>query len=247
MRATPPVARMSDGTRSSAITATAPASSAMRACSGVTTSMMTPPLSIWARPFLVAQVEVSVMVVGLSERTREWSAGQACRGVVARSNRFGPTSRARLSHGARELRRRGGSEPARRPRSRCREGAQRRPHLADQRPDHPGHQRRRAARGRRREAAERLDEAQHVLVREARRGGGSGAGSCRRGPRPGGGPPARARWARRRLDQSHGAVEQPDEDQERGQPVAQADELRLAGVLGEGGWSCRPASARARR
>jgi hypothetical protein len=31
--------------------------------------MMTPPLSIWARPFLVAQVEVSVMVVGLSGRT----------------------------------------------------------------------------------------------------------------------------------------------------------------------------------
>ena len=63
MRATPPAARMSDGTRSSAITATAPASSAISACSGVTTSMMTPPLSIWARPFLVAQVEVSVMVV----------------------------------------------------------------------------------------------------------------------------------------------------------------------------------------
>jgi hypothetical protein len=63
MRATPPEARMSDGTRSSAITATAPASSAMTACPGVTTSMMTPPLSIWARPFLVAQVEVSVMVI----------------------------------------------------------------------------------------------------------------------------------------------------------------------------------------
>ena len=57
MRATPPVARMSDGTRSSAMTATAPASSAILACSGVTTSMMTPPLSIWARPFLVVQVD----------------------------------------------------------------------------------------------------------------------------------------------------------------------------------------------
>ena len=65
MRATPPSARMSAGTRSSAMTATAPASSAMRACSGVTTSMMTPPLSIWASPFLVAQVEVStVMLLG---------------------------------------------------------------------------------------------------------------------------------------------------------------------------------------
>ena len=59
MRATPPAARMSDGTRSRAITATAPASSAILACSGVTTSMMTPPLSIWARPFLVVQVDVS--------------------------------------------------------------------------------------------------------------------------------------------------------------------------------------------
>ena len=63
MRATPPAARMSAGTRSRAITATAPASSAMRACSGVTTSMMTPPLSIWARPFLVVQVEVSTLTL----------------------------------------------------------------------------------------------------------------------------------------------------------------------------------------
>ena len=45
--ATPPSLRMSAGTRSSAITATAPASSAMRACSTLTTSMITPPLSIW--------------------------------------------------------------------------------------------------------------------------------------------------------------------------------------------------------
>src|SRR5262249_2856864 len=43
---------------------TAPASSAIFACSGVTTSMMTPPLSIWARPFLVAQVEVSTVIGG---------------------------------------------------------------------------------------------------------------------------------------------------------------------------------------
>ena len=50
MRATPPSLRMSAGTRSSAITAQAPASSAMRACSAVVTSMMTPPLSISARP-----------------------------------------------------------------------------------------------------------------------------------------------------------------------------------------------------
>ena len=50
MRATPPSLRMSEGTRSSAITAQAPASSAMRACSALVTSMMTPPLSISARP-----------------------------------------------------------------------------------------------------------------------------------------------------------------------------------------------------
>src|SRR3990170_819764 len=43
MRATPPSARMSAGTRSRAITAHAPASSAILACSAVVTSMMTPP------------------------------------------------------------------------------------------------------------------------------------------------------------------------------------------------------------
>ena len=59
MRATPPSLRMSDGTRSSAITAHAPASSAILACSGVTTSMMTPPFSICASPFLTAQVPVA--------------------------------------------------------------------------------------------------------------------------------------------------------------------------------------------
>ena len=58
MRATPPSARMSAGMRSSAITAQAPASSAMRACSGVVTSMMTPPLSICASPVLTRIVPV---------------------------------------------------------------------------------------------------------------------------------------------------------------------------------------------
>jgi hypothetical protein len=52
MRATPPSARIMAGTRSSAMTATAPASSAMRACATFMTSMMTPPLSISARPVL---------------------------------------------------------------------------------------------------------------------------------------------------------------------------------------------------
>ncbi len=59
MRATPPSARMSDGTRSSAITAAAPAASATRAWSGVTTSMITPPLSISARPALTRKVASS--------------------------------------------------------------------------------------------------------------------------------------------------------------------------------------------
>ena len=69
IRLTPPWARMSAGTRSSAITATAPASSAILACSAVTTSMMTPPLSISAMPRLTRVVPVpgaSVVVVGSS-------------------------------------------------------------------------------------------------------------------------------------------------------------------------------------
>ena len=61
MRATPPSRRMSAGTRSSAITATAPASSATFACSALTTSMITPPLSISARPLLTRIVPVSVI------------------------------------------------------------------------------------------------------------------------------------------------------------------------------------------
>jgi hypothetical protein len=50
MRATPPWARIIAGTRSSAMTAVAPARSAMMACSVLITSMMTPPLSISAKP-----------------------------------------------------------------------------------------------------------------------------------------------------------------------------------------------------
>src|SRR5271165_96957 len=50
MRATPPSARICAGTRSRAITATAPAFSAMEACSAFVTSMITPPFSISAKP-----------------------------------------------------------------------------------------------------------------------------------------------------------------------------------------------------
>src|SRR6266849_2967462 len=52
MRATPPSLRMSDGTRSSAMTAQAPAFSAICACSALVTSIITPPLSISANPTL---------------------------------------------------------------------------------------------------------------------------------------------------------------------------------------------------
>src|SRR6266511_464508 len=69
MRATPPSTRMSAGTRSSAITATAPASSAIRACSASTTSMITPPFSISARPVFTRMVPSSSIarsLVGLA-------------------------------------------------------------------------------------------------------------------------------------------------------------------------------------
>src|SRR5215472_9875523 len=57
---------MSAGMRSSAITAHAPAASAIRACSASTTSMITPPLSISARPLLTRIVPVSCIGVMLS-------------------------------------------------------------------------------------------------------------------------------------------------------------------------------------
>ena len=58
IRATPPSRRISEGTRSSAITETAPASSATFACSALTTSMITPPRSMSARPRLTRKVPV---------------------------------------------------------------------------------------------------------------------------------------------------------------------------------------------
>src|SRR5208282_509902 len=59
MRATPPSARICAGTRSSAITATAPARSAISACFAVVTSMITPPFSISARPVFRRRLVVS--------------------------------------------------------------------------------------------------------------------------------------------------------------------------------------------
>ena len=64
MRATPPSRRISAGTRSSAITAAAPASSAIFACSALTTSMITPPLSISARPAFTRNVASSLIAPG---------------------------------------------------------------------------------------------------------------------------------------------------------------------------------------
>ena len=70
MRATPPCARMSAGTRSSAMTAQAPASSAILACSAVVTSMITPPLSISARPLLTRMVPISLISLDSTRANR---------------------------------------------------------------------------------------------------------------------------------------------------------------------------------
>src|SRR5215217_4592187 len=75
MRATPPSRRMSAGTRSSAMTAAAPASSAILACSESTTSMITPPLSISARPALTRNVDssrISPQMVAAPARHPRW-------------------------------------------------------------------------------------------------------------------------------------------------------------------------------
>src|SRR5436190_19282923 len=75
-RATPPSRRMSDGTRSSAITATAPASSAIFAWAGSTTSMMTPPFNISASPRFTRVVPVS------------WLMGRGAASAMGRSYRW---------------------------------------------------------------------------------------------------------------------------------------------------------------
>src|SRR5437667_655281 len=62
MRATPPSRRMSAGTRSSAITAAAPAASAILACSAFVTSMITPPFSISASPMCLRSAILSPLV-----------------------------------------------------------------------------------------------------------------------------------------------------------------------------------------
>ena len=60
MREIPPSSLINAGMRSSAMTATAPASSAIRACSGFITSIMTPPLSISARPTFTSKLDLLI-------------------------------------------------------------------------------------------------------------------------------------------------------------------------------------------
>src|SRR5947209_8856924 len=83
IRATPPSRRISAGTRSSAMTAAAPASSATFACSGVTTSMITPPLSISASPALTVNVASSRGCLSLSLIGTEFSDRVACGAMSA--------------------------------------------------------------------------------------------------------------------------------------------------------------------
>src|SRR6478752_7403713 len=91
MRATPPSRRMSAGTRSSAITAVAPASSAIFAWWASTTSMITPPRSISASPRFTRAVPTSEfwegslmrpMLPGARSRTRSDCSGCHLDGVA---------------------------------------------------------------------------------------------------------------------------------------------------------------------
>ena len=98
MRATPPSRRISAGMRSSAITAQAPASSAILACSAVVTSMMAPPFSISARPTLTAKLFcvgswLSFIVVTSFKRCGYvQSFGQRCARKVLQHSRNRPGS-----------------------------------------------------------------------------------------------------------------------------------------------------------
>ena len=74
MRETPPAARMSAGIRSRAMTAHAPASCAMRACSGVVTSMITPPFSIRANDRFN---EARSSAIALSFKSSSFSIGRS--------------------------------------------------------------------------------------------------------------------------------------------------------------------------
>src|SRR4051812_19337188 len=98
MRATPPSRRMSAGTRSSAMTATAPASSAIFAWSGVTTSMITPPLSISAIPRFTRTPPVPAAAPGL-EGVEAPEAGGVCatRGSCVSNSLISPATPKRIA------------------------------------------------------------------------------------------------------------------------------------------------------
>src|SRR5579872_1869785 len=77
MRATPPSLRISAGTRSRAMTAVAPAFSAITACSALVTSMITPPFSISARPVFKRNVSSRYMQA-LLNHCRSFGQGRIC-------------------------------------------------------------------------------------------------------------------------------------------------------------------------
>ena len=105
--------------------------------------------------------------------------------------------------------------------------------LAGDGPDDPRHQLRRPAGGGRRQPGQRLDELQDVLVGEARRAGRrAGARSRPRSRRAAAAPLQLARLELR--DEPDRPIEQPDEHDERRQPVAQRGELGVVRV-GRGG------------
>src|SRR5215207_11421369 len=99
---------MSAGTRSSAITAQAPASSAIFACSGVTTSMITPPFNISARPVLTLKVARSAIATHIS-----WLASLPTRSrVLAYGLKATPLRRVAQVQGGRERKPRPQAPPA---------------------------------------------------------------------------------------------------------------------------------------
>ena len=98
----------------------------------------------------------------------------------------------------------------------------------------PGHQPRRAASGRRRKARQRIDQVEDVLVIEAL----EQADQAEDGVVVDLAEEAEAAFELPRLeprDEADGAIEQPDEDEERAEPLVERDELRVAGMLAQRG------------
>src|SRR3989440_2598438 len=106
MRATPPSLRMSEGTRSSAITDAAPASSAILACSALVTSMMTPPLSISASPMCLRSAILSPFTSAMRGLLYIWRrsafAGLRRSTVGRRTREFTPLRRSTVGRRTRD-------------------------------------------------------------------------------------------------------------------------------------------------